>query len=201
MRSSRTTLYCHFAVKHASTLRSILANDPVRWRALDLVASLGLADCWVGAGFVRNAVWDALHGRSPALLADDVDVLWFDPGQADPAVDKRGEASLRLLEPHLTWSVKNQARMHGRNGDAAYTSSADAMWYWPETATAVAVRRTGPDASDIAAPFGLDDLFALVVRPTPRFTGAKRDVYLTRIRTKNWRAQWPLLRIEAAEDA
>ena len=26
------------------------------------VRDLGLKDCWVAAGFVRNAVWDLLHG-------------------------------------------------------------------------------------------------------------------------------------------
>lgn len=31
--------------------------------------------------------------------------------------------------------VKNQARMHLRNGDRPYQSATDAMRYWPETAT------------------------------------------------------------------
>ncbi|WRQ77412.1 nucleotidyltransferase family protein [Pseudomonas saxonica] len=31
-----------------------------------MVRSLNLPDCWIGAGFLRNAVWDYLHGRSPS---------------------------------------------------------------------------------------------------------------------------------------
>jgi uncharacterized protein len=184
---------------HASAFRAILASDSIRWRALATVMSLGLPDCWIGAGFIRNAVWDQLHLRPPRPPAGDVDVLWFDPERADPLEDKRLEDTLGAIDPTLNWSVKNQARMHARNGDAPYICSVDAMWHWPETATAVAARRTGQADCDIAAPFGLHDLFALVVKPTPRFMGPKHGVYLDRVRAKRWSSSWPRLRIETTE--
>ena len=159
-----------------------------------MVRALRLPDCWIGAGFVRNAVWDHLHGRPPAPPDGDVDVIWHDPRQADPAEDRKHEAALRAAEPSIIWSVKNQARMHARNGDAPYASATDAMRCWPETATAVAVRRTREDGCEVAAPFGLDDLLSLTLRPTPRFAGEKRPIYAERLRTKRWIAAWPLLR-------
>ena len=177
-------------------MRAMLAADPVRRRILDLVGSLALPDCWIGAGFVRNAVWDRLHGRSAAPLRGDVDVIWFDPQLATPADDARLEARLRAHDPGIVWSVKNQARMHRRNDDAPYCSATDAMRYWPETATAVAVRQTASGSWEIAAPFGLADLFGLVLRPTPRFAGAKRAAFLDRVRSKGWLDAWPRLRIE-----
>jgi hypothetical protein len=177
-------------------LRAILAADPLRSRIPNLVGSLALPDCWIGAGFVRNAVWDRLHGRQTARLRGDVDVIWFDPQLATPADDARLEARLQALDPSITWSVKNQARMHRRNDDAPYCSATDAMRCWPETATAVAVRQTASGSWEIAAPFGLADLFGLVLRPTPRFVGAKRAVFLGRVRSKGWLDTWPLLRIE-----
>jgi uncharacterized protein len=175
-------------------LQAIIRNDALRWRLLGLVRSLHLPDCWIGAGFVRNAAWDALHGRASSPLASDVDVLLFDPGRTGAAEDRIIEAMLHRAEPSVAWSVKNQARMHLRNGDAPYASTTDAMRFWPDTATAVAVRRIGQDGCEIAAPYGLEDLFHLVIRPTPRFAGTKRPVYEQRIRTKGWLAQWPLLR-------
>jgi hypothetical protein len=186
-------------VAHASALRTILASDPIRWRALAAVMSLGLPDCWIGAGFIRNAVWDHLHLRLPTLPAGDVDVLWFDPERADASEDMRLQGTLRAIEPTFNWSVKNQARMHARNGDARYIGSVDAMRHWPETATAVAARRTGQTGCEIAAPFGLHDLFALVVRPTPRFMGLRHRAYLDRVRGKGWSSTWPRLRIESTE--
>ena len=179
----------------ASTLRTILSADRPRWRILRLVRSLGLPDCWIGAGFVRNAVWDHLHGRPPRLPTGDVDVLWFADGPADLAEDSSLQTTLRNLDPKFDWSVKNQARMHLRNGDASYASATDAMRHWPETATAVAVRLDMRNDLAIAAPFGLHDLFGLVLRPSPGFTDARHPVFLDRIRTKAWLASWPLLTI------
>ena len=173
---------------------AILRADPLRWHLLDVARALGPPDCWIGAGFVRNAVWDHLHGRAPSPPAGDVDVIWHDPLHADPAEDRRHEAALRAAAPSVQWSVKNQARMHARNGDAPYASVPDAMRHWPETATAVAARRRGPEDCDIAAPFGLGDLLHLVLRPTPAFLQAKRAVYEGRKRTKRWTVVWPLLR-------
>jgi uncharacterized protein len=184
---------------YESALLAILAGDQIRWRALATVASLGLPDCWIGAGFVRNAVWDHLHLRLPSPPVGDIDVLWFDPERADPSADERLEARLRNIDPTLNWSVKNQARMYTRNGDAQYFGSVHAMQHWPEIATAVAARRIGGSDCEIAAPFGLDDLFGLVVRPTPHFTGAKHRVYLDRVRAKRWSCTWPRLRIETTE--
>lgn len=179
---------------YALALRSIFATDPVRLHVLSLVRSLQLPDCWVGAGFLRNAVWDHLHGRSAGPLSD-VDVIWFDPARRDPSEDQELEARLKALDASLDWDVKNQSRMHLRNGDAPYASTEDALRYYPETATAVAVRQTMHGDLEFAAPFGFDDLFALVVRPTPRFH-EKRPVYLERIQKKAWLNTWPLLRIE-----
>lgn len=178
----------------ASVTSEIIRYDALRWRVLGLVRELGLPDCWIGAGFVRNAVWDHLHERPPTPPTGDVDVIWFDPARAHRRVDEEHEASLRAREPDIAWSLKNQARMHHRNGDPPYASATDAMRYWPETATAVAVRRTGGDRCEVAAPFGTDDLLGLVLRPGPAFLGEKRSVYASRLHSKRWTTIWPLLR-------
>jgi hypothetical protein len=173
-------------------IAALLREDAARWRALGLVRDLDLPDGWIGAGFVRTAVWDALHGRAPSL-SGDVDVVWFDATRADPSEDARIEAGLRRLAPEIDWSVRNQARMHRRNGDAPYASTQDAMRHWPETATAVAARRSAGDTVEVIAPYGLDDLIALRLRPTPRFGTERRTVFETRAAAKRWRERWPLL--------
>ena len=173
-------------------LRALLAADAERMRILQLVGGLALPDCWIGAGFVRNAVWDHLHGRACSLPNGDVDVIWFDRSER-AAEDATLEARLAALDPGVRWSVKNQARMHRRNGDLPYGSAVDALRFWPETATAVAVRWDGH--IEIAAPFGLDDLFGRIIRPTPGFRGVKHGAYLERVRAKNWLEVWPMLRM------
>ncbi len=85
--------------------------------------------------------------------------------------------------------------MHARNQNAPYACCGDALRYWPETATAVAVRLDAGDRIEILAPLGLDDLFAGIVRPTPRFQGAKHALFQARLHEKQWLAQWPFLRL------
>lgn len=178
----------------AAAVSSILMADPVRRRLLKLVSELDLPDCWIGAGFVRNAVWDFLHQRAASPLAGDVDVIWFNDADIEPDRDRRIEEFLLSKNPTIQWSVKNQARMHGRNGDDPYKSASDAMRYWPETATAVAARYEASNACKVSAPLGFDDLFDLVLRPTARFADEKFRIFEDRLRSKEWLAQWPLLR-------
>jgi hypothetical protein len=174
-----------------------LRDDDIRWHLLDIVRSLDLPDCWIAAGFIRNMVWDRLHQRTDSPIASDVDVIWYDQSRADGDTDRDIEALLRDAEPLIDWSVKNQARMHLRNNDAPYNSAIDAMRYWPETATAVAARRSGMIGCDISAPLGLQDLAALRLRPTPRFTTEKLPIYAARTRDKDWMGRWPGLRVVA----
>lgn len=84
--------------------------------------------------------------------------------------------------------------MHLRNGDRPYRSSVDAMCHWPETATAIALTLRDDNVIELAAPFGVDDLLALVLRPTPHFLAHRRSAYIERQRAKNWPARWPRLR-------
>jgi hypothetical protein len=156
------------------------------------VESLGLPDSWIGAGFIRNAVWDVLHGREIDISRlNDVDVLYFDAGDVRRECETELEQRLLALSHDTRWSVKNQARMHRHNGDAAYRGTCDAVAHWAETATAIAAR-TNRGKLEIMAPFGADDLLNLIVRPAPVFKH-KMDVYRERIASKNWLSRWPRL--------
>jgi uncharacterized protein len=180
-------------MNQAKLLETILLNDPLRRQALEVVARCGLPNCWIGAGFVRDAVWDHLHGFPKVAPSGDVDVIWYPSAQSREENDLRVEQELRCEMPELRWSVKNQARMHFRNRDAPYVSIADAMWHWPETSTAVAVRLNRSAAIEVTAPFGLDDLFALRLRPTPAFQTRKLSVFEDRASSKHWIERYPRL--------
>ncbi|RJX78500.1 nucleotidyltransferase family protein [Pseudomonas sp. LS-2] len=181
-----------------STVQAIILSDPIRLRMLETVRVLKLPDCWIAAGFVRNAVWDYLHGRDSSPISTDVDVIWFDTKRCTPEEDKALEAVLTELDPTVIWSVKNQARMHLQNGDEPYLSSTDAMRYWPATATALAVRLLEKCSLEVAAPLGLDDLFELILRPTGKFSTSKKAIFEQRFMSKNWMKIWPLLTLASA---
>lgn len=176
-----------------AVLQALIMNDPLRRKALEVVAALHLSDCWIGAGFVRDGLWDHLHGYNVTDPSGDVDVIWYDTASARPDIDDRIEQELRSVMPNLGWSVKNQARMHLRNGDLPYFSTADSMRHWPETATAVAARLGCSGSVEINAPFGLDDLFALRLQPTPRFLADKFPIFVDRVTSKRWMDRYPRL--------
>jgi len=159
-------------------LKILLLSDPSERQILETVAALDLPDCWIGAGFVRDTVWDHLHGYDVIEPNGDVDVIWHTVTSSGSETDRNFEQQLSATMPGLLWSVKNQARMHLRNNDAPYVSAAEAMRHWPETATAVAARLDNFGDVEINAPFGLEDLFALVLRATPEFTADRFSIFL-----------------------
>ncbi|WP_226568941.1 nucleotidyltransferase family protein [Mangrovibacter yixingensis] len=182
-------------MRYEKLLRRILSADPVRMQVLYAVRRLKLSDCWVGAGFVRDAVWDHLHGYGPKNILGDVDVVWFDPQYCNPDYELHLKEQLSQQLPTLDWSVKNQARMHLRNGDNPYSSTENALLYWPETATAIGVRLGDEDCIEVIAPFGLNDLFELRLRPTPTFEREKLDIFNQRVNTRRWKERYPQLQL------
>ncbi len=180
-----------------SDILALVAADGWMMAALEAVAGLGLPDCWIGAGFLRGAVWDRLHGYAERTPLDDIDVVYFDPEARGPAAEAALERRLGEDLPGLPWEVKNQARMHLRNGDAPYGSSADALAHWLETPTAVALRLNDGGSPELLAPLGTEDLLGLVVRPTPhaRMQEHRLAAYRARLEKKNWPAKWPKLRV------
>lgn len=182
-------------MRELSDIVRFVSAQPPMLELLRAVASLALPDGWIAAGLLRNAIWDALHGREFSLhQLEDVDVIYFDPMHTELDHERAVERHLRALRPALPWSVKNQARMHLRNGDAPYRNCVHAMWHWPETATAIAAR-LGDGKLEVTTAHGARDLLAMRVRPTPRFR-AKLDVYRARLAAKDWSTRWPCLRFE-----
>ena len=156
------------------------------------VESLGLPDCWIGAGFIRNTVWDVLHEREiDVSRLNDVDVIFFDASDTRRERESDLEDRLREAAPGTIWSVKNQARMHRRNGDAPYRDTFEAVAHWAETATAIAARSLR-GTIEVMAPHGVKDLLNLIVRPAPAFE-RKIAVYRERVMSKHWSARWPKL--------
>lgn len=152
---------------------------------------------YIGAGAIRNAVWDHAHGYAPAP-GGDLDVVFHDPLLA-PDADAGFAHILRAACPGIDWELTNQAHVHawyptyfGKHV-APLTSLAQAVATWPDTATAVAVRLQTDGELDVVAPFGLDDLFDLVLRWNPERVSV--DDFRARIHDKQWLRRWPRLRI------
>lgn len=173
-------------MEYKTELINILTADSLIMETLAIVKEINLNDCWVGAGLIRNAVWDNLH-QIKTTKRNDIDVVFFDATTLSETLEKEIEAQLTQINPKVKWSVKNQARMHIRNNHQPYCNTENAISYWPETATAIAARLNFNDKIEILAPHGLNDLFNLVVSLTPHFDW---NMFQERITEKQWEQQW-----------
>lgn len=179
-------------MKYESELKKIIQSDNWMISILKQVRKLELPDCWIGAGFVRNKVWDVLHQQTATPL-NDIDVIYFDLKNTSKENDIQLEEILKQQEPNINWSVKNQARMHLKHGHAVYANCEKAISFWPETATAVAIRLNANNQLEHLAPYGLEDLFQLKVRHSPK---SNYDAFLERLDKKKWEEIWNRLVIE-----
>jgi len=171
---------------------NFVGEQPLLMGLVRAVATLAIDDCWIGGGVIRNAVWDYLHDYSVQLVSgSDVDVVYCDHSNVNSERDMVIERQLTNDWTGIPWSVRNQGRMHQRNGDVPYRDTEDAARCWPETATAVAARLSDGRVQ-IIAPHGIDDLVHMIVRPTPAFR-TKMSVYDRRLASKDWARRWPRL--------
>ncbi|GAA3516092.1 nucleotidyltransferase family protein [Aquimarina addita] len=176
--------------------KEIIYNDAWMIAVLKLVRDLNLNDCWIGAGFVRNKIWDHLHGEKRTKL-NDIDVIYYDHSKSSKECDLLIENKLKIKQSILNWSVKNQARMHIKNKHNQYTDCNEAISFWPETATSLAVRLNAKNQIRYIAPYGLEDLFNLTVNPTPHFD---LTTYNERVKKKGWIQKWNRLEINTTNN-
>lgn len=177
-----------------SSFLKIIVSDSWMMEVLGVVVSLGLPDWWIGAGFVRNKIWDELHGYEKRTPLHDIDVIYFDEKNIDEEDEKRFEKALEKLRPDLPWSVKNQARMAIVRGDGPYKNAEDGLSRWVETATCVGVRLEKDGSLSFAAPLGIDDLVTLILRRNKQ-ANVSHIVFQKRIKEKKWLEIWPKLKL------
>ena len=172
----------------------LIQRDAWRMECLEAVESLGLPDWYIAAGFLRNAIWDAVHDKPERTTLNDVDVVYYDRGGPGAIDEAQVEAALKKRCPEVKWEARNQARMHLRNGHAPYRDSAHAIAHWIETPTCVGVRIGRGRQLEIVAPYGLAENWSLRVAPNPRIR-YPAALFRERVCEKRWLEHWPRLQV------
>lgn len=186
-------------------LAAIVRADPGLMHVLTTVRGLGLNDWRVFSGAVYQSVWNSVTGRPAGYGIRDYDLGYFDPDvswDAEDAVIKRVAAAFEPPFRDMV-EVRNQARVHlwfeGKFGEPyeALTGTDEALGRFVAPAFAVGVRLEEDDTISVAAPFGLEDVFALTIRPNPHRPLARGwDKAVA-----NARSRWPELTIIEPEVA
>ena len=93
-------------------LVGLVRGSPVLMRALRAARSVNPPDWVIGAGAIRDRVWDHLHGFTRATPVKDVDLAFFDPASLDGERERGVQRALNAQAPELAWDVTNQAAVH-----------------------------------------------------------------------------------------
>jgi hypothetical protein len=159
--------------EQAARFERIVRADPDLMGLLTAIRELGLPQWRLVAGCLYQTVWNVLTGRPRGTGIKDYDVAYFDASdlswEAEDEVIRRVAVATRGFAGPV--EIRNQARVHlwfERRFGTPYPplGCADAaLARYSSRVHAVAVRLEPDGRLDVAAPFGFDDLFAMVMRP------------------------------------
>ena len=175
-------------------ITEIIRADSFMMEVLKAAELLNLPDWWIGAGFLRNKIWDYIEGNE-SILPKDVDLVYFDAQNNSKESDWAFSDDMNAKYSFAEWEIRNQARMHYINGFNPFISTEDGISHWVETATCVAVK-IDDDRLNYLFCYGTDDLFNLIARPTPYFR--KKPLlqeFTNRVEQKKWQQRWPSLKV------
>lgn len=151
-------------------LEAIVRSDPDLMSVLQCLRGAALPQWRLVSGCLYQTVWNVLTNRPRGTGIQDYDVIYFDAG--DPSWEAE-DAVIRNVTADLPLQIRNQARVHlwyEKHFAVPYLplpSADSAMTRYPVIAGAVGVRMESDGRLDIAAPFGLDDVFGMVMRANP----------------------------------
>lgn len=179
-------------------LRTIILRHEWLMESLTVVRDVD-PECHIGAGAIRDAVWDSLSGYRGRPPVNDIDVVFFDPSDTAEERDKAIEARLKYLVPAEKWEVTNQADVHlwfhktfGYEVEP-FSSLEEAVASWPEFASCIAARISEKGNLEIIAPHGVEDLMGQVVRRNP--VRVTVEEFNRRTERKSYEDRWPEVEI------
>lgn len=184
-------------------LERILAQNPAIPYALEVLHK-EFDHAYLGAGCIVQTVWNDQTNRSIDYGIHDLDIVYYDEkdlsDEKEIAIEKRLQSL--LSDTPFKIDAKNEARVHlwyeekfGKRIEP-YPSLEDAINSWPTTATAIGVKLDQKGNLNVYAPYGLHDLFGLIVRPNKLLIS--RDVYEAKV--AKWLAHWPELEVISWEE-
>ena len=181
-------------------LEAIVRATPELMKVLTTIRALDPPDWLVVSGAVYQPVLNHLTGRPAGYGIKDYDVAYFDASdlsyEAEDVVIRRVAGAFVPPLREMV-EVRNQARVHlwfeQKFGESyePLGSSAEALGRFTSPLFAVGVRLERDDRLTIRAPFGLDDLFDMRLRPNPLTSGGGFPRAAEAARRR-----WPELRLE-----
>lgn len=184
-------------LEQIAILEKIILKNKKLKELLTRLSNSDLKNYYVAAGCINQTIFNYYHDYELDYGINDFDIVYYDD---DLSYEKEDEVIKYIKEltkdMNIDLDIKNEARVHlwyeekyGQKIEP-YTSLEDAISSWGTTITCIGVRLE-KDKLVVFAPYGLNDLFDMNVRPIKKqFT---QEQYL--LKTKKWQSKWPQLKV------
>ncbi|KAL4727063.1 hypothetical protein ACLX1H_005963 [Fusarium chlamydosporum] len=175
--------------------RDAIQRNKTLMTVLSRAADMNLPQWYLAAGALTQTVWNVVTDRDPEQGIDDYDLIYFDGSdlswEAEDAVIQRGKKVFEDIPVEV--EIRNQARVHlwyekkfGRPCPQHH-STESSMTTWGTNTALIAIRLRDDGEWDIFAPWGLSDMFRLVVRPNQQIM--TEEAYNKKV--DRWIKIWP----------
>jgi hypothetical protein len=181
----------------AEFLEAVLRN-PFNRVILERLPALALPDAWLVSGALFQTIWNLRTNQRPDFGIKDYDIFYYDPDlswDAEDAVIRR--AAELFGDLGIAIELRNQARVHlwyEEKFNKPYpplSRATDGIDRFLSHNAQVGIRANA-DGIEVYAPHGLDDIFAMTVRPN-HTANFHPDRY--REKALRWQECWPGLTI------
>lgn len=173
-------------------------ENPKNAALLERLPALGVPQCYLVAGCLYQAIWNAESGREASCGVSDYDIFYHDDRdlswEAEDVIVRRVQEL--TVDLNVKVDVKNQARVHlwyeRRFGHPCppLRSSRDGIDRFPVRCTCVGL---DVKSGELYAADGLDDLAAGRLRMNPQNPVES----LFRSKAESYRARWPWLQVSS----
>lgn len=157
---------------------------------------IALNNWYVAGGCVTQTVWNSMSGLDLMHGLKDVDLIYFDDEELEEdQVKNQTRISEILSKLEIPVDVKNEALVHTWYEKKfgyqipPYETTEDGIRTWlPAFAVGV---RPSPSSFVVFAPYGLEDLFQMVIRPNK--LQITEEIYAGM--TQKFKARWPSVEV------
>lgn len=182
--------------KDIELLESILRKNYKLMAILDVLEKDELENYYVTAGAISQSIFNYYHGYNMLYGISDYDIIYFDSDTSylkEDEVIKRISSKLEYLD--VSVDIKNQARVHMwyyekyKVKKEPYSSVEDAVASFCTTISCIGVRLENSKLV-VCAPYGLDDIFRMIIRPIKKNT--YKEIY--DYKACSWLRKWNKLK-------
>ncbi|KAJ4014156.1 hypothetical protein NW752_005875 [Fusarium irregulare] len=156
-----------------SRFKDAIQQNKTLITVLERAAGMNLPNWYLAAGALTQTVWNVVTEKDPEQGIDDYDLIYFDGSdlswEAEDKMIQKGKTIFADIPVEV--EIRNQARVHlwyeKKFGKPCpqHRSSEGSMLTWGTNTALIGVRLRKDGEWDIYAPWGLSDMFRLIVRP------------------------------------